>query len=157
MFLIIRRRKKKNKTQTQQNQSYSNSDITKLYASSLEEFNAKMDDLKTKAQRAMRITLWLKLLVTLASIYSISSWLHNHHHANTWALILVVSEVAGVLLDTLPYFQQRIELPKLKLGLSHIYYDLSADFYKFQRGELSENEALRRLFAHRKAWVKTVG
>lgn len=157
MFLIIKKRKKKNKMQLPQNQSYSNSDIVRLYASSLEEFNAKMDDIKTKAQKAMRITLWLKVLVTLASIYSISSWLHDHHHSNVWALILVISEVSGVLLDTLPYFQQRIELPKLKLGLSHIYYDLSADFYKFQRGELSENEALRRLFAHRKAWLKAVG
>lgn len=156
MFLIVRR-KRKDKTQLQQNPSYSNSDITRLFASSLEEFNAKMEDLKSKAQTAMRVTLWLKLLITMSSIYSISAWLKDHHHANIWALILVISEVAGVLLDTLPYFQQRIELPKLKLALSHIYYDLATDFYKFQRGELSENEAIRRLFAHRKAWVKTVG
>jgi len=129
----------------------------KLYAMSAEEFNTKLDDIKKKAQTAMRITLWLKLLVTLSSIYSISAWLKDHHHANTWALILVISEVAGVLLDTLPYFQQRIELPKLKLALSHIYFDLIRDFVMFERGELSEDEAIRRYWAHRTNWIKTVG
>ena len=105
----------------------------------------------------MRITLWLKLLLTISSIYSVSAWLKDHHHANIWALILIISEVAGVLLDTLPYFQQRIELPKLKLALAHVYYDMAEDFYKFERGELNENEALRRLLSHRRTWLKTIG
>lgn len=110
-----------------------------------------------KAQKAMRVTLWLKLLVTMSSIYSISAWLKDHHHANIWALILVVSEVAGVLLDTLPYFQQRMELPKMKLILEHIYFDIIKDFSKFERGELEEKEALRRYWEHRKNWIKSVG
>lgn len=134
-----------------------NPDIVKMYSMSIEEFNTKLDDIKKKAQKAMRFTLWLKLIVTLSSIYSISEWLQDHHKAHIWPLILVISEVAGVLLDTLPYFQQRIELPKLKLGLSHIYFDLIEDFVMFERGELSEDEAIRRYWAHRTNWIKTVG
>lgn len=134
-----------------------NPDVVKLYATSIEEFNVKIDQIKSKAQKAMRVTLWLKLLVTMSSIYSISQWLHDHHRANTWALILVISEVSGVLLDTLPYFQQRIELPKLKLGLSHIYFELIGDFVMYERGEMTDDEAIRRYWVHRKNWIKTVG
>lgn len=134
-----------------------NPDVVKLYSMSAEEFNAKLDQIKNKAQTAMRVTLWLKLLVTMSSIYSISQWLHDHNKANTWALILVISEVSGVLLDTLPYFQQRIELPKLKLGLSHIYFELIQDFVMYERGEMTDDEAIRRYWVHRKNWVKTVG
>lgn len=134
-----------------------NPDVVKLYATSIEEFNVKIDQIKSKAQKAMRITLWLKLLVTMSSIYSISQWLQDHHKANTWALILVISEVSGVLLDTLPYFQQRIELPKLKLGLSHIYFELIQDFVMYERGEISDDDAIRRYWVHRKNWIKTVG
>lgn len=134
-----------------------NMDIVKMYSMSIEEFNKKIQEIKDKAQTAMRVTLWLKLLVTLSSIYSISAWLHNHHHANIWALILVISEVAGVLLDTLPYFQQRMELPKLKLSLEHIYFEFIVDSIAYQRGEISEKEAIRRYWSHRKAWVKAIG
>lgn len=134
-----------------------NPDVVKLYATSIEEFNVKLDQIKSKAQKAMRVTLWLKLLVTMSSIYSISQWLQDHHKANTWALILVISEVSGVLLDTLPYFQQRIELPKLKLGLSHIYFELIGDFVMYERGEMTDDEAIRRYWVHRKNWIKTVG
>ena len=134
-----------------------NMDIVKMYSMSIEEFNKKIQEIKDKAQTAMRVTLWLKLLVTLSSIYSISAWLHNHHHANIWALVLVISEVAGVLLDTLPYFQQRMELPKLKLSLEHIYFEFIVDSIEYQRGEISEKEAIRRYWSHRKAWVKAIG
>lgn len=134
-----------------------NIDIVKMYAMSIEEFNKKIQEVKDKAQKAMRVTLWLKLLITLSSIYSISAWLHNHHHANIWALVLIISEVAGVLLDTLPYFQQRIELPKLKLSLEHVYFEFITDSIKYQRGEISEKEAIRRYWSHRKAWAKAVG
>ena len=138
-------------------EEFANSDIVKMYSMSVEQFNSKINDIKSKAQKAMRVTLWLKLLITLSSIYSISAWLHNHHHANIWALVLIISEVAGVLLDTLPYFQQRIELPKLKLSLEHVYFELIQDYCHFERGEIDEKEALRRYWSHRKAWVKAVG
>ena len=136
---------------------YINPDITKMYSMSIEEFNSKIKETHQKAQKAMRITLWLKLLLTMSSIYSISAWLKSHHHANIWALVLIVSEVSGVLLDTLPYFQQRMELPKMKLKLEHIYFDIIRDFVKFERGELKEDEAIRRYWDHRKNWVKSVG
>lgn len=131
--------------------------ILKMYQGTLDEMNMHIDQTKTKAQRAMRITLTLKLIVTLSSIYSISAWLKDHHHANIWALILVISEVAGVLLDTLPYFQQRIELPKMKILLEHIELDLKIDMLHFERGEVDDAEALRRYFSHRKTWAKAVG
>ena len=132
---------------------YINPDIVKLYAMTIEEFNTKIMQNKQKTQKAMRITLMLKLLLTLSSIFSIAQWLKSHHHGNVWALILVISEVAGVLLDTLPYFQQRIELPKTKLKLEHIYFDMIRDFTKFQRFEIDEREAQRRYWTHRRAWV----
>lgn len=138
-------------------EEFANSDIVKMYSTSMEQFNTKLNDIKAKAQKAMRITLWLKLFLTLSSIYSISAWLKDHHHANIWALILVISEVSGVLLDTLPYFQQRIELPKLKLNLEHVYFEMVQDYWHFERGEIDENEAIRRYWSHRKAWVKAVG
>ncbi|MCQ2308071.1 MAG: hypothetical protein MJ000_11010 [Bacteroidales bacterium] len=133
---------------------YVNPDIIKMFAMAISEFKEMINKNKQKTQKAMRITLILKLITTLASIYSISAWLEDHDKANWWALILVLSEIAGVLLDTLPFFQQRIELPKVKLKLEHIYFDMIEDFNMFQRAEIDEKEALRRYWSHRRSWVQ---
>ena len=132
-------------------------DIVKMYQSTLTEFNELIHQTELKAQRAMRITTWLKVIVAFASIYSIGSWLRKHGSGELWALILIFAEVADMLFDTLPYFQQRIELPQMKLKLEHILIEFASDLTQLERDTIDENEALRRYYNHRKSWLKVVG
>ena len=132
-------------------------DIVKMYQSTLTEFNELIHQTELKAQRAMRITTWLKVIVAFASIYSIGSWLRKHGSGELWALILIFAEVADMLFDTLPYFQQRIELPQMKLKLEHILIEFASDLTQLERNTIDENEALRRYYNHRKSWLKVVG
>lgn len=134
-----------------------NANILKEYKEFWDDAQAKIKQVETKAQRAMRITLWLKVIVAFASVYSIGSWLQKHGNGEIWALILIFAEIADMLFDTLPYFNQRIELPKMKLKLEHIELNVKRDMFKFERGEISEEEALRRYFEHRGAWLKVGG
>lgn len=135
----------------------SKTDIIKMYQSTLTEFNELIHQTELKAQRAMRITTWLKVIVAFASIYSIGSWLRKHGSGELWALILIFAEVADMLFDTLPYFQQRIELPQMKLKLEHILIEFASDLTQLERGKIDEDEALRRYYSHRKGWLKVVG
>lgn len=135
----------------------SKADILKEYKEFWDDAIIKIKQVETKAQKAMRITLWLKVIVAFASIYSIGAWLRKHGSGELWALILIFAEVADMLFDTLPYFNQRIELPQMKLKLEHIEIELKRDMFKFERGDIDEEEALRRYFAHRKAWLKVAG
>lgn len=132
-------------------------DIIKMYQSTLTEMNALVHQTELKAQKAMRITLWLKVIVAFASVYSIGSWLQKHGNGEIWALILIFSEVADMLFDTLPYFQQRVELPQMKLKLEHIMVEFASDLTQLERSTIEENEALRRYYNHRKSWLKVVG
>ena len=132
-------------------------DIVKMYQSTLTEFNELIHQTELKAQRAMRITTWLKVIVAFASIYSIGSWLRKHGSGELWALILIFAEVADMLFDTLPYFQQRIELPQMKLKLEHILIEFASDLTQLERDTIDENEALWRYYNHRKSWLKVVG
>ena len=132
-------------------------DIVKMYQSTLTEFNELIHQTELKAQRAMRITTWLKVIVAFASIYSIGSWLQKHGSGELWALILIFAEVADMLFDTLPYFQQRIVLPQMKLKLEHILIEFASDLTQLERDTIDENEALRRYYNHRKSWLKVVG
>ena len=132
-------------------------DIIKMYQSTLTEFNELIHQTEIKAQKAMRITTWLKVIVAFASIYSIGSWLQEHGRGEIWALILIFAEIADMLFDTLPYFQQRVELPQMKLKLEHILIEFASDLTQLERDTIDENEALRRYYNHRKSWLKVVG
>ena len=113
-------------------------DIIKEYKEFWDKTMQFIGQTEKKAQKAMRITLWLKVIVAFASVYSIGSWLRGHGHGEVWALILIFAEIADMLFDTLPYFQQRVELPKMKLKLEHIEVELKNDMFKFERGEIDE-------------------
>ena len=132
-------------------------DIIKMYQSTLTEMNELIHQTELKAQKAMRITTWLKVIVAFASIYSIGSWLQKHGNGEVWALILIFAEVADMLFDTLPYFQQRVELPQMKLKLEYIMIEFASDLTQLERGTIEEDEALRRYYNHRKGWLKVVG
>lgn len=132
-------------------------DTLKMYQETWDEMKKLIEETKTKAQKAMRVTLWLKIIVSIASISAIASWLKDHGHKEIWALILIFSEIANMLLDNLPYFQQRINLPQMKLKMEHIEIELKSDMLQFERGDINEEEALRRYFSHRKAWLKVAG
>lgn len=132
-------------------------DIVKMFQSTLTEMNELIHQTELKAQKAMRITLWLKVIVAFASVYSIGSWLQEHGSGEVWALILIFAEVADMLFDTLPYFQQRVELPQMKLKLEHIMIEFASDLTQLERGTIEEDEALRRYYNHRKGWLKVVG
>lgn len=133
------------------------SNILKEYKEFWDDARMKIKQTETKAQRAMRVTLWLKVIVAFASVYSIGAWLQKHGNGELWALILIFAEIADMLFDTLPYFNQRIQLPQMKLKLEYIELDLKRDMFAFERGEITEEEALRRYFAHRAAWLKVAG
>lgn len=133
------------------------SEITKMYEGTWTEMNALIHQTELKAQKAMRVTLWLKVIVAFASVYSIGAWLRKHGEGETWALILIFGEIADMLFDTLPYFQQRVTLPQMKLKMEDIFLELESDRILFDRGEISEDEAIRRYFSHRKSWLKVAG
>jgi len=90
------------------------------------------------------LKFWLKVIVAFASISAIGAWLRANGNAEIWALILIFAQIADMLFDTLPYFQQRISLPQQQLKLEHIeidfkkiYCNLSWDY--LQRKKLLED------------------
>ena len=134
-----------------------NIDIIKMYTETDDEMKALIHETDKKAKRALRITVWLKIIVSLVSVSAIASWLKYHGHKEIWALLLILSELADMLLDNLPYFNQRIHLPQMKIKLEHIEIELKSDLLQFERGIIDEDEAVRRYFANRKAWLKAAG
>jgi len=127
-----------------------------MYQETWDEMKKLIEEVKTKSQRAMRITLWLKVIVAFASISAIGAWQRANGNAEIWALILIFAQIADMLFDTLPYFQQRITLPQQQLKLEHIEIDLKKDLLQFELGLITEEEAFRRYFEHRKSWIKAI-
>lgn len=138
------------------NDEATRADVLKEYKEFWDNTIALIGQTKRKAQKAMRITLWLKVIVAFASVYAIGAWLQKHGHGEIWALVLIFAEIADMLFDTLPYFQQRIILPKMQLKLEHIELDLKADMFRLECGEIGIEEAMRRYFEHRKTWIKAI-
>ena len=134
----------------------SNIDLIKMYTETWDEFKKEIEQTKQKLQRAMRVTMILKVIVAFASITAIGAWLKDHGHKEIWAMILIFSEIADMLFDTLPYFQQRITLPPQITKLDHIEVDLKQDLLLFETSQIDKEEALRRYFSHRRTWIKTV-
>ena len=134
-----------------------NIDIIKMYTETDDEVKALIHQTDKKAKKALRITVWLKIIVSLVFVSAIASWLKYHGHKEIWAFLLIFSQLADMLLDNLPYFNQRINLPQMKIKLEHIEIELKSDLLQFERGIIDEDEAVRRYFANRKAWLKAAG
>lgn len=126
------------------------------YQNVLREFDQEIKQVEQKAQRAMRVTLWIKIILSFASISAVGAWLKNHRMAETWALIIVLAEIADAMMDTLPYLQQRIQLPQLKIKLVDIMLEVERDYMLLCNDELTDKVALQRLYAHRNTWIKSL-
>lgn len=131
-------------------------EIKREYEDMLKEYDQEIKQVEQKAQRAMRITLWIKIVLSFASISAVGAWLKNHKMAETWALVIVFAEIADAMMDTLPYMQQRIHLPQLKIKLVDIYLEVEHDYMLLSAGEMSDRDALERLYSHRNAWIKSL-
>lgn len=104
----------------------------------------------------MRIVLWMKIILSLASVAAVGAWLKGHGAKELWAVIILGSKIADVMLDTLPYVQQKEKLPQLKLKLVDIYLEIENDYTLLQQNQITDDEAVKKLFAHRNTWVKSL-
>lgn len=69
-------------------------DIKQKYIDTLNEYDAEIKKTDKKAQKAMRVTLWLKIIVAFISVGAIASWLKDHGHKEIWALLLIFGQLA---------------------------------------------------------------
>lgn len=130
--------------------------IKEEYKDCLKTFDEEIKQVEKKAQRAMRVILWLKILLAVAGVGAVGAWLRNHHARELWAVIILGSKIADEMLDTLPYAQQRVKLPQLKLKLVDIYLEMQRDLMVFEKGQITEDEAIDRYYNHRNTWIKSL-
>ena len=130
--------------------------IINRYGTTLEEYAAEIKQTEKKAKRAMRVVLWMKIILSIATVTAVGGWLKNHQAKELWAFIIVLAELSDAMIDTLPYADQRVKLPQLKLKLVDIYIEMQHDMIRFERGDIGEIEALDRYYNHRNTWVKSL-
>lgn len=127
------------------------------YELTLAEYKQAITQVETKARRAMRITLWLKIILSIATVSAVGAWLKGHGAKEVWAFIIVLAELADAMMDTLPYAEQRRNLPQTKTKLNDIFIEMEQDMMRLETGQITENDALEKYFAHRDAWGKALG
>lgn len=131
-------------------------EIIEKYNQELTTMDQEIKQTEQKAQRAMRVILWLKILLAVASVGAVGAWLKNHDAKEIWAVIILGSKIADEMLDTLPYAQQRVKLPQLKLKLVDIYLEMEQDLARLKRGDITEEQGLQKFYDHRNTWVKSL-
>ena len=130
--------------------------INQKYIDTIKEFQKEVDNVDKKSQKAMRITLWLNIIIAVAGIGAVGAWLSDKGVKELWAMIIIFSKVADVMIDTLPFSEQRIKLPQLKLKLVDIVMEMERDQLSFERGNITEDEAINKFYDHRNAWIKSL-
>lgn len=132
------------------------SEVLAKYQELIDKCQHEIQQTEQKAQRAMRIVLWMKIILALASVAAVGAWLKGHEAKELWAVIILGSKIADVMLDTLPYAQQKEKLPQLKLKLVDLFLEIENDYMLLQRNEITPDKAIKKLYAHRNAWVKSL-
>lgn len=126
------------------------------YKLTLEQYMQEIQQVETKAKRAMRITLWLKIILSIATVSAVGAWLKGHGAKEVWAFIIVLAELADAMMNTLPYSEQRTKLPQMKIKLTDIYIEMEHDLTRLETGQITETDALEKYFAHRDTWGKAL-
>lgn len=126
------------------------------YRLTLEQYMQEIQQVETKARRAMRITLWLKIILSIATVSAVGAWLKGHGAKEVWAFIIVLAELADAMMNTLPYAEQRTKLPQMKIKLTDIYVEMEHDLTRLETGQITETDALEKYFAHRDTWGKAL-
>lgn len=130
--------------------------INTQYKMLISEYDAEIKQVEKKAKRAMRFVLFMKIMLSIATVAAVGAWLRNHGAKEVWAFIIVLAELADAMMDTLPYAEQRVKLPQMKIKLVDILLEVQRDLIRFERGELDDAEAIDRYYNHRNAWVKSL-
>lgn len=99
-------------------------DTRTKYRLTLAQYMEEIKKVETKAKRAMRITLWLKIILSIATVSAVGAWLKGHGAKEVWAFIIVLAELADAMMNTLPYAEQRTKLPQMKIKLTDIYVEM---------------------------------
>lgn len=131
-------------------------DIASQYRLKLDEFDREIKRVENKAKKAMRFVLWMKVILSIATVAAVGSWLRGHGAKEVWAFIIVLAELADAMMDTLPYAEQRVKLPQMKLKLVDIYFEVERDLVRYQRKELTDEQAIDRYYNHINTWAKTL-
>lgn len=132
------------------------SGIKDKYIQELTRMELEIKEVEAKAQRAMRVTLWLKIIMAIATVSAVGAWLQNHQVKELWAVIILGAKIADVMFDTLPYMQQRITLPQLKIKLVDIMLEMHHDLDRLNAGRITDTEATNSYYAHLNAWTKSL-
>lgn len=131
-------------------------DAKTKYRVTLAQYEAEIKELEKKAKRAMRITLWFKIILSVATVTAVGSWLRGHGAKEVWAFIIVLAELADAMMNTLPYSDQRTRIPQMKIKLADVYVEMEHDLMRLETGQITEVEALGKYFDHRNAWGKAL-
>lgn len=131
-------------------------DAKTKYRVTLAQYEAEIKELEKKAKRAMRITLWFKIILSVATVTAVGSWLRGHGAREVWAFIIVLAELADAMMNTLPYADQRVKIPQMKIKLADVYVEMEHDLMRLETGQITEVEALGKYFDHRNAWGKAL-
>lgn len=131
-------------------------DAKTKYRVTLAQYEAEIKKLEQKAKRAMRVTLWFKIILSVATVTAVGSWLRGHGAKEVWAFIIVLAELADAMMNTLPYADQRTKIPQMKIKLADVYVEMEHDLMRLETGQITEVEALGKYFGHRNAWGKAL-
>lgn len=131
-------------------------DIISQYVLRLDEYDREIKNTETKAHKAMRITLWLKIILSIATVAAVGSWLKGHGAKEVWAFIIVLAELADAMMNTLPFADQKSRLPQLKIKLVDIYFEMERDLIRLKQGDITEAEAIDRFYNHQNTWAKAL-
>ena len=131
-------------------------DTKTKYRLTLAQYMQEIKQVETKAKRAMRITLWLKIILSIATVSAVGAWLKGHGAKEVWAFIIVLAELADAMMNTLPYAEQRTKLLAMKIKLTDVYIEMEHDLTRLENGLITEDAALEKYFAHRDAWGKAL-
>lgn len=131
-------------------------DLITQYKMTISEYMSEIKQVEKKAQRAMRTVLLLKIVLSVATVAAVGAWLRNHGAREIWAFIIVLAELADAMMDTLPYAEQRVKLPQMKIKLVDILLEVQRDLLRLENGEITEFEAADKYYNHRNAWIKSL-
>lgn len=102
----------------------------------------------------IKINRWIEGILAVLSCGAVATWGLWQKHQFLWATIVMLTQVAKVINDFLPYKSRIKLLSELNCKLMTIYENMELEWFKVSSGDMDNKVINSKIYDYRRQWQK---
>lgn len=105
-------------------------------------------------RKYIKINRWIEGILAVLSCGAVATWGLWKKYQFLWATIVMLTQVAKVVIEFLPYKSRIKPLSELNCKLMTIYENMELEWFKVSSGDMDNDIINSKIYDYRKQWQK---